>query len=302
MNSLPEKFSFWGCASFEKRTAQVFAFLKSNNHLPIKNNIFFNSEKPFDGFQNIFSLNDVEQNFIPLKYSDPIYSADKFIECLDGNIASGITNFVVDITTFTREWLLMMLAIFKLQRYSHCKVTCGYNRAQSMSTSWLSRGPLEMRTVLGYSGSFFSSKKTHLYLILGHEVERAVAIIDSTEPALLTIVTGSKDGSVTEEMHKINIAFKEYIKNCYSIDTIEADIDIVDFEKSKNGILESLSLDKDFNTVIAPLNTKISTVAAGVISLEHPKIQVCYLPMEQYNADGFSIPSEVNSFFELSLH
>ena len=303
MNAFPSNFTFWGCAGFEKnRSVQVYKHLISHNLSSSKNHIFYNGEvELYDYVHETFKQkNDQLLNFVSLKYSDPIYSADKFIEILENDIALGLTNIVIDITTFTREWLLMLLAIFRLPKFSECKITCAYNYAKSMSPTWLSRGPLEMRTVLGYSGSFFSSKKTHLFLILGHEVERAVAIIDSVEPALLTIATGSKDGSVTEEMRKINVKFKDYIRTCYSIDTIEVDIDIIDYEKSKSGILGSIQLDGKFNTVVAPLNTKISTIAAGTICLNNPLIQVCYLPMEQYNTEDFSIPSDSNSFFSLN--
>jgi hypothetical protein len=100
-------------------------------------------------------------------------------------------------------------------------------------------------------------------------------------------------------MHKKNVQFKDYIKNCYSINTIEIDIDVVDYGKSIKDILSYIPLDGKFNTVVAPLNTKISTIAAGTVCLNNPQIQVCYLPMEQYNIDDFSIPSESNLFFSL---
>ncbi|WP_288957044.1 hypothetical protein [uncultured Desulfovibrio sp.] len=299
IKQLPSNFSFWGCAGFEQRSAQIFQYMQSQGISGDRTHIFFNSESESAGSHAFQSDSSQNVNLIPLKYSDPIHSADRFIETLEMDVNSGLFNIVIDITTFTREWLLMLLAIFRIPKFSQCKLTCAYNYAKSMSPTWLSRGPLEMRTVLGYSGSFFSSKKTHLFLILGHEVERAVAIIDSIEPAFLTIATGSKDGSVTEEMHKINVKFKDYIKNCYSIDTREADIDVVDYEKSKSGILKNLKLDGKFNTVIAPLNTKISTVAAGSVCLDNPQIQVCYLPMEQYNTQDFSVPSDKNLFFSL---
>lgn len=298
----PDICSFWVCASFEKRSVQIYRHLISHQKVCDTSHIFFNSENnhhiPLANFQAVPSK---KINNIPIKYSDPIYTADKFISVLKEDINAGRTHIVIDITTFTREWLLMLLAIFKIPEFSICKIICAYNYAEEMSSSWLSQGPLEMRTVLGYSGSFFSSKKTHLFLILGHEIERAIAIIDSVEPTLLTIVTGSKDGSVTEKMREKNIYFKNYIKNCYSIETIEEEIDVTDFEKSKNDIEKRIKFNNKFNTIIAPLNTKISTIAAGMVCLKNPQIQACYLPMEQYNINEFSVPSDKILFFPLIL-
>lgn len=297
--NLPNNFSFWCCAGFEQRSAQIFKYMQAKRISSDRNHVFYNCESDSAYIQPFQPNAFINVDFIPLKYTDPIYSADKFIDVLEKDMRLGLTNYVIDITTFTREWLLMILAIFRMQKFSQCKLTCAYNYAKSMSQNWLSRGPLEMRTVLGYSGSFFSSKKTHLFLILGHEVERAVAIIDSIEPAFLTIITGSRDGSVTEEMHNVNVRFKDYIKNCFSIDTCEADIDVVDYNESKSGILRNLNLNGGYNTVIAPLNTKISTIAAGSVCLDNPQIQICYLPMEQYNTKNFSVPSDKISFFPL---
>lgn len=157
-------FSFWGCAGFEKRSVQIYQYLTSQKILSDRVHIFFNGENARSSeFSDVFQSGQPEKlDFIPLKYSDPIHSADKFMEILEADLKLGLTDIVIDITTFTREWLLMLMAIFRLPKFYNCKITCAYNYAQSMSLTWLSRGPLEMRTVLGYSGSFFQAKK-HIY-------------------------------------------------------------------------------------------------------------------------------------------
>ena len=46
------------------------------------------------------------------------------------------------------------------------------------------------------------------------------------------------------------------------------------------------------NTVIAPLNTKISTIGADLAALENENIQLAYAKPNIYNVDGYSIPNE----------
>jgi len=59
-------------------------------------------------------------------------------------------------------------------------------------------------------------------------------------------------------------------------------------EPTYKKIKEELNKYSNVNRIIVPLNTKISTLAAGILALENPSIQVCYSEPEIYNFDGYS--------------
>ena len=301
MPRLPDTFAFWGCLGFEERSVSVLRSIISGGQCPTQKRIFCNKEKKplFETNRKLFE-GYVEEPFpTDIFYDSPIMTADVFIRCFDEILESKIKNLVLDITTFTREWMLIILAIAKLERYKKINIIIAYNYAASMSNDWLSMRPQQLRTVLGYPGKVLPSRKNHLILILGHEIERALAIIDEVEPAYITIVTGSREGSVTEAMCNRNTEFKNYVMSHYCNISEHKLINVRDFILAKDEIRKILCDKSSFNTIIAPLNTKISTLAAGVVALENEDIQICYMPMELYNSREFSTPSNEHVFFRL---
>ena len=46
------------------------------------------------------------------------------------------------------------------------------------------------------------------------------------------------------------------------------------------------------NTVIAPMNNKISTVGAALAALKNPNIQISYAQADIYNVVGYSMPND----------
>jgi hypothetical protein len=51
-----------------------------------------------------------------------------------------------------------------------------------------------------------------------------------------------------------------------------------------------IRLDSESNVIIAPLNTKLSTVGAGLYALRHKAIQICFPPVGEYNETTYSTP------------
>jgi len=298
------RYAFLGCLGFEARAICVFREVYSSPCPPTKAIIFFNEEshssamKWKEEFQGIYS----KTIFKNISYADPIKTVDIFIKTLDGLLKDKINHVLIDTTTFTREWLLMLIALLNHGKYTNINVKYAYSYAATLSAEWLSTRPLKLRTVLGYPGSVLPSKRNHLFLILGHEIERALSIIDEIEPAKLTVIVGAKDGSVNQEMYQRNRYFENFIKNNYGSISQTYDINVRDYAQSFEDLKKVIVNDNSANIIVAPLNTKISTLAAGFVALNDKSIQICYLPMEQYNQEDFSTPSNENVYFSASIN
>ena len=55
------------------------------------------------------------------------------------------------------------------------------------------------------------------------------------------------------------------------------------------------------NALIAPMNTKISTVGAALLAMEDDTIQLCYATAHQYNEKGYSTPGQECYYFNVVL-
>lgn len=51
--------------------------------------------------------------------------------------------------------------------------------------------------------------------------------------------------------------------------------------------MEHVENHNKYNTIIAPMNNKISTIAAGLASIENTDIQLCYASVKLYNKAGY---------------
>lgn len=298
-----QRYAFLGCLGFEARAVCVFRQLCSDVRPPARTVIFFNEDthlnslrwkEEFKSISNKILFNDIS-------YVDPIKTADVFIDTLDSLLKNRIKSLVIDVTTFTREWLLILIALLRSGKYQGLDIEFAYNYASSLSKEWLSTRPLKLRTVLGYPGVVLPSRKNHLFLILGHEIERALSIIDEIEPAQLTIITGTEQGSVAKDMYERNIYFKNFVMNNYGNISNHQQINIRDYQSSYEDLGKIIPKNSSYNIILSPLNTKISTLAAGFFALQNKNVQICYLPMEQYNQDDFSTPSDVNTYFSVTV-
>jgi hypothetical protein len=200
---------------------------------------------------------------------------------------------IIDITSFRREELLMLYALIRsVDADATTQWELVYLGAQGMG-DWLSGKVTNVRSVYGFPGEMWPSKKTRLVLLMGFEVERARSIFEVYEPATVFIGTGKKSESISEELHK---------RNMECLNTVLLDIggaSVKHFEFSArdpaqlvHDLEKEVPIDPLSNTVIAPLNTKLSTLGVGLYALKHPEYQVCYASVDSYNEDEFSKPSD----------
>lgn len=232
-----------------------------------------------------------------LDSSDPLKSADAFSGALD-QVQKG-SSILIDITTFTHETLLILIKIL-LTKLKSASIRLAYNSAKDYSVNiegrdkWLSKGLEEVRSILGYAGLIIPGKETHLILMVGFEHERAAKLIEAYEPNVISLGHGDKSSSTSNKHYLSNLSFKELLE-----ETLATYEHVENFEfsasdpwKTSDSLNKLISNYSNYNTIIAPLNTKISSLGAALTAHANSKIQICYAQPVQYNFDHYSVPSD----------
>lgn len=241
--------------------------------------------------------------------ADPIKTADSLIKAIKNNISesSPPQQIIVDITTFTHESLLILLNLLIIVNREQDSVILLYNSASDYSIDspvnekWLSSGISQVRTILGYSGDVKPIRKTHLILFVGYEFTRASKLIELLEPSTISLGYG-KPGTATSEKHEEaseyfhqlvrGMAMKYARVNSFAFSCSDP-FDV------KATILEKAAEFNESNVIVAPMNTKLSTIGIGLAAIENSHIQLCYAPAVQYNFTNYSLPSDFYYIFKL---
>ena len=210
---------------------------------------------------------------------------------------------VVDITSMSHELVAILIALLHIHGQLTDTIIC-YTGAKQYSFNtteadiWLSKGVKTIRSVLGFPGEQLPSRPLHLVIPMGFEVERAIEVISAYEPAVLSLGVGRREASVSEAHFELNSRFfghlETFVKEqeiiCETLSTFF--FSCVDPIDTKNDIAKHLSGFPDLNTVICPLNTKVSTVGVALLCLEQPDIQLCYAQPIEYNVEGYATADE----------
>ncbi|WP_259017154.1 hypothetical protein [Emticicia fluvialis] len=210
---------------------------------------------------------------------------------------------VIDVTTFTREVLLILFKALNQQPFiGKSKVCLIYTPAENYPCDWLTKGVRYIRSIFGYSGMILPSKKLMLIILNGFENERTEEIINSFEPNGILLGKPSHEDSINEELSIRGESKFEFIKEKnhskikeeFQFSCIEVDKTII--------VLETLieKYKKEYNIILSPLNNKVSTIAAAIVALKNENIQVCYASANQYNINQYSVPCDYFLMFEMN--
>lgn len=296
---------FIGMLSFEERCKSIFLAMANKP----KNSVFFkNSTANSLVEKNVTEISAASDpanvKFEEVSFENPIIFADAFNRIIEGykNNYAGKLVFI-DSTTFTHEQLLILLRILNPIQ-SFVTVAIGYTGAETYSTNtapehvWLSRGVKTVRSILGFPGDLAPSKKLHLLILAGFEHERAESVIEQFEPDRITLMMGDPSKSVSETHYETNKRFFGELK-AFAERAILTHAEInplyfscVDPFSVRDNILEYVSSLEEYNTVICPMNTKLSTIGVGLAALLNRKIRLAYAPAIEYNEIGYSTASE----------
>lgn len=151
--------------------------------------------------------------------------------------------------------------------------------------------------MLGYPGLLKPSRKLHLIVLVGFEGDRAKLLIDTCEPDAISLGKG-KDATDTRQAHlPKNIETLRQLSVHYPRFN-EFDFSCVDADVTKTAIAQQVQSYPEHNTVIAPMNTKLSTVGAALYASDDTDAQLCYAPAISYNP-RYSAPGEDCLLMEL---
>jgi hypothetical protein len=309
----PEKIAlFIGMASFEARCLSILSSICENTTAFLFFKNVESGDAAKDNLQKMENLALGKSSVYELDLDRPTVTADAFQLSLSGMISAAQGTIFVDITTFTHEQLLIFLRVLTQAKISK-KFVFGYTGAEQYSTNttadgvWLSRGVSQVRSILGFPGEFLPSKKLHLIVLVGFEHDRAKAVIEKFEPSALTLGIGEGSHSVSKAHHETNQRFFDEVKSFIDMKTsIYSQVQTFEFSgidpsSAKNSLLAEAKRLSGYNTVICPMNTKISTFGAGLAAIENPAIQVCYSRAITYNEAGYSTPSNEATLFEIDF-
>ena len=230
---------------------------------------------------------------------DPIYTATNVAQALARWSGAEGLRIVIDITTFTHEALLILFRVCDMTLTKNNTVDFVYARAEEYSlgekpgSKWLSKGIAEVRSVMGYPGMLIPSKRTHLVVLAGFEDYRALSLVRELEPALVSIGYGDRSEPGTKDHQDVNEEnvrrIKRLIRNLAG-EVREFTFTCYDSRRAQAAVESVLAAQPEYNAVLAPMNTKISTLGAGRVALSNGNVQICYAQADTYNFRGYSAP------------
>lgn len=239
-----------------------------------------------------------------MRTNDPLRTADEIVRSVDSawpkQCATKPIRVAIDITTFTRESLLMLMKYVWSKMGEGHRLSLYYSHAQEYSvgvdgsSKWLSSGIREVRSILGYPGKFLPSRRNHLILMTGFEDARALRLVSEWEPSLLSLGVADSAELHTAEHQRINEERMRRVHNIFG-PVRYFSFSAYDPTRARKALEAQTGLGNDMNTLVAPMNTKISTVGAGLMALHNPEVQLCYAQAELYNDRAYSVPGDTVS-------
>ena len=156
---------------------------------------------------------------------------------------------------------------------------------------WLSKGIGEVRSVLGYPGSILPTRRSHLVIMTGLESERVDRLIEECGPNKVSLGRGDATSSISPDHYLMNRAVHDRIKAKYT-NVMDFTFSCLDPIVTKSEVKAHIKLTPDHNVLIAPMNTKISTIGVALLAFENNSVQLCYATAHQYNERNYSRPSD----------
>lgn len=286
------KIGFLGRSSFEARSFTAYEQLSRNATDKVS---FVASSTESERAKVIREQQGIPDRLLSLvDVADPLQCQAQLAKVVSGfeDLDDG-SKLIVDCTTFRREELLVLLRELSLCSARLKRRTFFVYSSASKMGSWLSSNVRELRPVIGFPGDVRPSRNTHLILLAGIEHHRAKAAIEAFEPVGISLGTVPRDVSVTDEIHSRNLELRNYLMTHYDNVVHEFGFSAVD-PFSVIDALKDIELQyRDFNVIIAPFNTKLSTLGAGAFALRTNAVQLCYAEVEVYNVLNYSEPGEL---------
>lgn len=189
----------------------------------------------------------------------------------------------LDTTTFNREALLTTVILLRTQ-FPRAVIRALYVSPEDHG-DWLSRGFRCVRNVMGFGGIQLSSRPTILAVLSGFEPERTRKIIEEYEPAKVLLGIGdppTADRFLARNMDEQRLTLAKQDVEGFGF---PAD-NIADCWEALESLLKPYLA--EYNVIVAPMSTKLSTLAAYLTAEHHPEVQITYCIPGEYNTDNYS--------------
>lgn len=187
------------CTSFEERTTA--AIEKLDERYGVVNSFVFKYDEKnrtnlrdinFRKIMNILGEHSKSTFPIICDHHDPLDGVFKFkYLCKDRSMELKNKNITIDITTFTKQYLLVLLKFIEKQDPKSIRLF--YTEPEDYAVKWekpLSYGLIDIISVSTYGGHFYVEKENLLILQLGYEGNRAYAIWEKLTPHETIILIG----------------------------------------------------------------------------------------------------------------
>ncbi len=286
---------FITCASFEDRTTAVVSNFSEEYKISISFVFKYDEknrtnlrEQNFEILKNILLKHSEKLYPLICDHHDPLDGIYKFQDlCESRGIVLDDKNITIDITTFTKQYLLVLFKFIEKQKSKSIRLF--YAEPEDYAVRWekpLSYGLIDIVSVPTYSGHFYTEKENLLILQLGYEGDRAYGIWERVAPHKTIILIGKPsfrdfwEGRVEEFNKKLISKLPE--------DSINYIPTLDPFEVSKN--LDNLikRYSEKFNVSISPLGPKPQVVGCYLSVRKHPDVQIIYAIPKSHEEEYFS--------------
>lgn len=189
----------------------------------------------------------------------------------------------IDVTSFNREALFVSFNI--LQSLTEDITTRILYVSPEEYGDWLTEGHRKTRNIIGFAGMQNTKKPTLLIILSGFEEMRTLNTIEEVEPAKAMIGTG--DPPLKESFLDKNEQNQEAILNRQDTERFEFPADSVNdsYQCIRDLISENVS---DYNIILSPMSTKLSTLGTWKAANQFPEVQVIYTIPAKYNLENYS--------------
>jgi len=252
-------------------------------------------------FHHIENIQSIEPEFCD-KYNP--YGFWYFLEdSFEEN--NSIERITVDITTFTKSYLLSLLKFLR-ERYPKAIIRILYTKGFYPDDESLTWGVKDITILPRFGGSRLDKKNSILVLLLGYEDDRAYGILEFIDPLkTVAIITDPPTYWGAERPAK---KFNEAILD--HPDTIKNQVSAMNPLETKNKISELYNNKEyeDLSFFIAPLGTKMQVVGVYLFFEEEiefnvglPRAQIVYAYPAKYNEKKYTLNYEKEVVWEFYI-
>ena len=224
----------------------------------------------------------------------------KFLEEWTKENIPDTKNITIDITTFTKAYLLTLLKFLR-ERYPKATIRLIYTVGIYEEHSPLTVGIRDIIILPFLGNSSLSTNKTMLFLFLGYEGERAYSIWKHIEPTKTIAIIGNPPSYLGAE--RVSVKFNQVILEDFNTD--EETVPALDPISSLKVLQKWYLRDefKDYMFYISPLGTKMETVGIYLFfeKFQPNRAQVIYAFPGAYNEKKYTLKYEENRIWEFFI-